>query len=206
LIRAYSAFLGKRLSDEQVSRKAFEIEKLHHGTPSGIDNTVIAHQKAVYYQKGDPFAFLDINQPFKILIADSGKPGNTLKAVQMVRQGWEEQREHYNNIFDGIGLISQKARKGLETGNFQELGSLMDQNHRLLIDLGISTPELDLLVETAINAGAMGAKLSGGGLGGHIIVLADQEINQISQQLIQAGAKSTILEEISGSVSDKLTS
>jgi mevalonate kinase len=198
LIRAYSAFLGKRLSDEQVSRKAFEIEKIHHGTPSGIDNTVIAHQKAVYYQKGDPFTFLEIKQPFNILIADSGKPGDTLKAIQAVRQGWEEQPEHFNNIFDEIGLISQNARKVLETGYFQDLGALMNQNHKLLIELGISTPELDLMVETAQKSGALGAKLSGGGLGGHIVVLVDQEVELISQQLIQAGAKSVILEKISG--------
>ena len=86
LIRALSAFLGKQMTDEQVSRAAFKIEKIHHGTPSGIDNSVVAFQQPVYYQKGTPMEFLTINNPFSIMIAGSGSTGDTRKAVAAVRE------------------------------------------------------------------------------------------------------------------------
>jgi len=191
LIRAFSAFLGQRLSDEQVSQLAFEVEKIHHGTPSGIDNTVIAYQKPIYYQKGEPFHFLSIPTPFSILIASCGKPGNTLRAVQQVRDLWDHDRERINSVFSSIGEITRKARDLIQSGLPGKLGPLMDQNHELLKELGVSTPELDLLVRAAKGAGALGAKLSGGGLGGHIIVLAQDQLETIAEELIHAGASTT---------------
>ena len=49
VIRALSGFLGNPLPDEQVSALAFEVEKIHHGTPSGIDNTVVTYAQPVYF-------------------------------------------------------------------------------------------------------------------------------------------------------------
>jgi len=193
LIRAFSAFLGQRLSDEEVSLKAYEVEKIHHGTPSGIDNTVISYQKPIYYRKGEPFIFLEIHSPLSILIADSGKPGNTLKAVEGVRQGWVNDPEYYNSIFNSIGEISVKAFEKIRAGSTRELGPLMDQNHQMLADLGVSSPELDHLVKTARDKGALGAKLSGGGLGGNIIALIEDPEEQIIDEMLAAGAASALI-------------
>ncbi|MGB2955965.1 MAG: mevalonate kinase [Anaerolineales bacterium] len=188
LIRALSAFLGQRLTDEQVSQLTFEVEKIHHGTPSGIDNTVIAHQKPVYYLKGKPFQFLSIGKPFSILIAGSGIPGQTREAVQQVRQNWINDPARYDSLFKSIGEISKKAKELIDTGSPANLGPLMNENHILLQELGVSTPELDLLVNAARQAGALGAKLSGGGLGGNIIALIDGGTDQITKALTKSGA------------------
>ncbi len=51
IIRALSSFLGMRQSNESISQLAFEIEKIHHGTPSGIDNTVVTLGQPVYFEK-----------------------------------------------------------------------------------------------------------------------------------------------------------
>lgn len=189
LIRALSAFLGQRLSDEQISDRTFEVEKIHHGTPSGIDNTVIAHQNPIYYQKGEPFQFLDIPTPFLILIADSGIPGKTRDAVQMVRQNWLNDPERYEVIFSSIGSIARQARDIILNGTPTDLGPLMDQNHTLLQELEVSHPDLDRLIDTVRDAGALGAKLSGGGLGGNIIALVGEDPDPIINSLSQAGAK-----------------
>jgi mevalonate kinase len=188
LIRALSAFLGQRLTDEQVSQLTFEVEKIHHGTPSGIDNTVIAHQKPIYYLKGEPFQFLSIGKPFSILIAGSGIPGQTREAVQQVRQNWINDPARYDSLFKSIGEISKKAKELIDTGSPADLGPLMNENHILLQELGVSTPELDLLVNAARQAGALGAKLSGGGLGGNIIALMEGGTDQITEELTKSGA------------------
>ncbi len=193
LIRAFSAFLGKRLSEEQVSDYAYEVEKIHHGTPSGIDNTVISHQKPVYYRKGNPFEFLEIGEEFSVLIVYSGISGNTKEAVEGVRERWQKEPDLYNQIFSRIGEITQAARGIIETGSPDQLGALMTENHQLLQKIGVSSPDLDQLVLAAIEAGALGAKLSGGGLGGHIIALVKSDADYISEELLKKGAVSTLI-------------
>ncbi len=64
IMRALSAFLGHPLPDESVSRLAFEVEKIHHGTPSGIDNAVITYARPVYFVKGKPVETLQVGRPF----------------------------------------------------------------------------------------------------------------------------------------------
>jgi mevalonate kinase len=196
IIRAFSAFLGQRLTNDQVSELAFEVEKIHHGTPSGIDNTVVAFQKPVFYQKGDPFHFLDIPVPFTILIIYSGIPGNTFQAVQLVQQAWKEDPDYYGSLFNSIGEIAREARLMIESGSTSGLGSLMDENHQLLKKLGVSTPQIDSLADLARNAGALGAKLSGGGMGGHLIALVEGSPEQLMEMLAESGAASMKITEI----------
>ena len=193
LIRAFSAFLGKRLNDEQVSDLAYEVEKIHHGIPSGIDNTVISHQKPVYFRMGRPCEVLEIGEEFSVLIVYSGLPGNTKKAVEGVRERWQNEPDRYNRIFSRIGEITQTAKGIIETGNPDQLGPMMNETHELLQEIGVSSSELDYLVTAAEEAGALGAKLSGGGLGGHIIALVKSDADHISGELIKKGAVSTLI-------------
>ena len=189
LIRAFSAFLGKRLTDQELSDKVFEVEKIQHGTPSGIDNSVISFQRPIFFQIDTPIEFLSIPKPFRIIIADSGIQGNTRLAVQGVRDKWQAEPERYENVFDEIGNICRIARKQILEGNPDQLGTLMDRNQTLLEELGVSTPELESLIQAAREAGALGAKLSGGGLGGHIIALIDEGEEEIYKKLLERGAK-----------------
>lgn len=193
LISSLSAYLGERMTDEEVSQAAYEVEKIHHGTPSGIDNSVVAFRQPIYYQKGKAMEILSIHSPFSILIAGSGSPGNTRKAVNAVRENWLKEPDRYNMIFSEIGAITNRARALIRGGDPRELGPLLDQNHRLLVDLGVSTPRLDHLAQTARNAGALGAKLSGGGLGGHLIALVDDNIDTVRENLLKEGADGVFL-------------
>jgi mevalonate kinase len=192
VIRAFAAFLGKRLEDQELSALTFEVEKIQHGAPSGIDNSVVVYRKPVYYQKGAPIQFLTIQHPFDILIADSGIPGSTRAAVESVREKWLADPDGCGRIFGSIGEISRSAREIITSGDPRELGALMNQNQGYLQDLGVSSPELDSLVESAVAAGALGAKLSGGGLGGNLIVLCDNDLPRIEGALLRAGARSVL--------------
>ncbi len=197
LIRALSSFLSYPLSDEDVNSLAFETEKLHHGTPSGIDNTVITYNKPVYFIKGQPMETFKVGKPFTIVIGDTGISAPTKESVSDVRLLWLRDQINLENIFNEIAQIALVARRSIEQGKPEILGELMDQNHALLQSLTVSSPELDKLVEAARKAGALGAKLSGGGRGGNMIALSEQaKAESVASALMSAGAKRTIITEI----------
>ena len=200
MIRALSEFLGHRLTDEEVSALAYEVEKVHHGTPSGIDNTVIAFARPLFFQRrpdGNQIEIFKAAKPFLIAIGDSGINSPTVHTVGDVRAAWQADPERYEHLFAQVGALVQSARQAIEAGAIHRLGPWMDQNHALLAEMGVSSPELERLVAAARLAGALGAKLSGGGRGGNIIALVTVETaDSVRQALRQAGANNTILTTI----------
>jgi mevalonate kinase len=185
------------MTDEEVNAFTYEIEKLHHGTPSGIDNTVVTYAKPVYFVKGQPIETFKAGRPFTVVIADTGISAPTRESVSDVRRLWMNDRSRWETVFDKIGEISFTARRAIEAGKPELLGELMNENHALLQKLTVSSSELDQLVEVAQNAGAPGAKLSGGGRGGNMIALVEPEFAEsVSLSLKEAGAKNTIITQI----------
>ena len=198
LVRALSLHLNYSMTDEEVNAFAYEIEKLHHGTPSGIDNTVVTYARPVYFIKGQPIETFKVGQPFTIVIGDTGISAPTKESVADVRRLWMNDKARWESVFDKIGEISFTARRAIEAGRSEMLGELMNENHILLQKLTVSSPELDRLVEAARNAGATGAKLSGGGRGGNMIALVEPEgSNAVASALISAGAKRTLSTTVS---------
>lgn len=198
MIRALAKYLKKPLTDEQVSALAFKTEKLYHGTPSGIDNTVVTYAKPVYFIKGHPIEVLRVKKPFTILIGDTGVPASTKESVRDVRVQHHKNPERYETLFATIGSISRTACQLIENGMPESFGPLMDENHAMLRSMGVSSPELDHLVEAARQAGALGAKLSGGGRGGNMIALVPPEkAGAVAKSLKEAGAVNTIITKVS---------
>ena len=197
LTRALASHLDVPMTDEEVNAFTYEIEKLHHGTPSGIDNTVVTYARPVYFVKGQPIEVFKVGQPFTILIADTGISAPTRESVGDVRKLWMSDKDRWEMVFDQIGEISFTARRAIEAGTPESLGELMNKNHELLQELTVSSRELDRLVETARNAGTLGAKLSGGGRGGNMIALVEPEqAESVSASLKAAGAKNTIITHV----------
>jgi mevalonate kinase len=197
IVRALSAFIGHPLPDEKVNAITFEVEKIHHGTPSGIDNTVVTYAHPVYFIKEQPIQTFMVKEPFTIVIGDTGVPSSTAVAVGDVREGWMAEPDKYNVLFDACGAIARKAKDLIEAGNINTLGPLMNQNHALLVEMGVSSTDLDRLTQAARDAGAMGAKMSGGGRGGNMIALVKAEdAERIAEALVQAGAIHTITTEV----------
>ena len=204
--RALAHFLGLEAlaSDRWISDLTFEVEKIHHGTPSGIDNTVVAYERPVYFVRQEPQNLIEtfnVQRPLRLLIGDTGISSSTKSVVGDVRRRWQKDPRRYNVLFDGCGALSESAREAIEIGDYVEIGRLMNKNHALLIDMTVSSPELDRLVLAAIDAGALGAKMSGGGRGGNMIALvtADSE-NAVRAALSAAGANRVLqsIIEISG--------
>lgn len=198
LVCALAKYLGQPLEPSEVSKLVYEVEKIHHGTPSGIDNTVIAYEKPIYFVRERPVERLTVGEPFTLLIADTGKPSPTGKIVRRVRRNREREPAHYDALFDQIGDIASEARGAIENGEVESLGPLMDENHELLIELGVSSSLLNELVETARLTGALGAKLSGAGQGGNIIALVEDDfVEEVAEALREAGAVRVIQTTVS---------
>lgn len=194
LIRALLQYGNVPAPPDLVCRLSYEVEKLFHGTPSGIDNTVVAYEKPVYFRRQEPTNQIE---PFSVadsltfLIADTGVASSTKAVVGDVRRRWEENPSPVEALFAEIGRLVDQLRHTLTTPHSTEaIGTLLTHNHYLLQQLGVSSAELDHLVNAALHAGAWGAKLSGAGRGGNLIALIPPHaIYTITQTLFEAGAK-----------------
>jgi mevalonate kinase len=195
--RALARFFARDLPREELSALAYEIEKLHHGTPSGIDNTVIAFEQPVYFVKGQLIESFRVAQPFLIAIADTGIVSPTKIAVGDVRRAWQVDRARYDALFDQIGALARDARAAIERGDVEALGPLMNANQALAREIGVSSPEIEKLIDAARRAGARGAKLSGAGRGGNVIVLVDDGNREtVERALADAGARGVIVTRV----------
>lgn len=209
IIRALATHLGHPLDDKQVSALAYEVEKLHHGTPSGIDNTVVTYGKPIFFSPpllrgfspvyggdkgGASIQPLHVAEPFTIIIGNTGISAPTKESVSDVRKLWEQNPTKMNALFAAVGSLARTARQAIEGGYPERLGPLMNENHLLLQEMTVSSPELDRLVEVSLKAGALGAKLSGGGRGGNMIALSAKEnAPTVAEALLEAGAKNVIV-------------
>jgi mevalonate kinase len=191
--RAVAAHVGVALTPADASTLAFEVEKLHHGTPSGIDNTVIAYEQPIWFVRGEVPEV--ISHPSSLIpllvVADTGIGTPTKIPVGDVRRAWERDTTTLESQFDEIAALVHAARTAMMQNDWPALGAAMNANHAALQRLGVSCAELDALCAAALRAGALGAKLSGGGRGGNIIALARDEehaghIKQTLQPLCRA--------------------
>jgi mevalonate kinase len=198
IVRAVSQHLGRHLSAQVISDLVYRTEVLFHGTPSGIDNTVVAFEKPVYFVRDRERRVFWVGRPFDLVIADSGVLSRTRDAVAEVRRRWEAHRVRYERLFDDVGAAVDAAYGAITQGDVAGLGILMNRNQQLLRELGVSTPELEHLIDAARNAGALGAKLSGGGMGGCILALVGETTGatdareRVATALLVAGAQRVI--------------
>jgi mevalonate kinase len=189
IVRALAAAARVTLLPDQVSALVYESETLFHGTPSGVDNTVIAYGLPVWFVRGEPPQPFAIARPLSVVIGDTGIPSPTSITVGDVRRGWQAEPARFEALFDAVDQVAQAARRSIENGAVAPLGPLMDQNHSLLQEMGVSSSELDRLCQAARRAGAWGAKLSGGGRGGNMVALVQPDAaEQVIEALLRAGA------------------
>jgi mevalonate kinase len=197
LMRALAQAMGCPLPDDTLNALVYEVEKRHHGTPSGIDNTVVVYEQPVYFVKEAQPAPFTIGAPFTLAIADTGISSSTRTTVNAVRALYECAPAHWGRVFNKIASIAEAARAHIIAGRVGELGPLMNENHALLQTMTVSCPALDALVEAARAAGAPGAKLSGSGRGGNMIALADgADHAKLEAALREAGAVDVVFTRV----------
>lgn len=203
--RALFAYYEKELTDQELWDIAQSSEKIAHGNPSGVDVTTISREQSVYFVKGEPIEVLDLDCPGYLVVADTGQIGHTLEAVQHVADWVEVENEGTTDLYfspqghiEALGQLAEKGKQALQEKTVQALGDLMNQAHAYLRDLEVSDESLDHLVDEARKAGALGAKLTGGGRGGCMIALADSAAlaQKVASALEGAGASQTWIQPL----------
>ena len=173
IARAISDYFALNLSDDEINDAAYEGEKGYHGNPSGVDNTASTYGGLIWFQKGNANTIdrIAISNPIEIVIGNTGKVADTAAAVAGVRERKEKNPDKYKEISDRAENIAYLAKDSLQDEDYKEVGKLMNESHKLLQQIEVSSKELDFLVKLARDQGALGAKLTGGGLGGNMIAL-----------------------------------
>jgi mevalonate kinase len=176
IARAINEEFNLNLTNERINAIAYEGEKAYAGNPSGIDNTAATYGGLMWFRKNpaggsDLVEKIHIRKPVEIVIGSTGKVANTKAMVEGVAERKKKDPQKYDPLFKQAESLAIAGRKALEAGELKKVGDLMNENHHILQEIGVSSKELDLLVEMARKQGAFGAKLTGGGGGGCMVAL-----------------------------------
>ena len=172
VLDAIDQALGLARSREELAEAALVWEKVFHGNPSGIDNTMSAVGGVALYRRGEPLEPLRSNKPLCLVVAYSGEPSSTKEMVASVARQLEDDPERVTKAFEGIEVLVRNAKLAIESGDLVALGQLLDLNHTILSSLMLCTTKVDALCHAARDAGALGAKMTGAGGGGCMFALA----------------------------------
>ncbi len=187
LAHGLNLYFKLNLSLQDLNDLIFQGEHVYHGTPSGIDNTLCVHGGFIWYQAGK-MATLDTQYNKQIFVINSGIPRNTRAMVEFVYKLKESNPQKFGRLQRRMEEIVLKAKDALFKQDSALLGELMNQNHQILCELGVSHPKLDQIVQICNNLGALGTKITGAGGGGCVICLIEEDrIPALQQTLTEKG-------------------
>lgn len=190
-IRALYEYFDRQLDNDSLTYLVNFSEKIVHGNPSGLDTAIVVGEKPLYYIKDKPLEVFKFKLDAYLIVSDTGEKGMTKFAVSKVRKFIEDNPSRGKEIIGDLGKLASDARKIIKKGKIIELGKAMNSAQKLLKEVGVSNDSIDSLVRVSIDNGALGAKLTGGGLGGCVIALCStkKEAASISNALLNSGAK-----------------
>ncbi|GFZ30752.1 mevalonate kinase [Clostridium zeae] len=190
IVRSLFSLFEQKLSKEHLFSLVQIAETYAHGKPSGIDTVAEISEHPIWFQKEKEIVPLTIGRPLYIVVADTGRNGDTHTAVDNVRKRYASETAKVQNSLDEIARIVELAREAILNGDIYLLGDLLYRNQEELKILGVSDDELNHLIDIARNEGALGAKLTGGGLGGCMLALGKslEHAEVIAKRLMDSGA------------------
>lgn len=189
LARALNEEFNLGLSLDEINNVGWEGEFAYHGLPSGVDNTASTYGGIMLFQvKNDQKSFdkIRIKKPIQVVLGNSGVTADT----SALRGITEKQKESDPELFWGqLKTITEQVyevKKGIEAGDLEKVGTTLTKNHEILIEMGLSHEKLISLCNLALKEGALGAKLTGGGMGGYMIALTpDQNTQEVVASAIE---------------------
>ena len=193
-IRAVFDYYQAELPHDILEILVNRAEMIAHMNPSGLDAKTCLSDQPIRFIKNVGFTELEMNLSTYLVIADTGIYGHTREAIQVVQSKGKDALP----FLHALGELTQQAEDAIRRKDAEGLGKIFSQAHLHLKEIGVSSPEADSLVETALSHGALGAKMSGGGLGGCIIALAVNltQAQELAERLEEKGAVQTWIESL----------
>ncbi|OOC03238.1 mevalonate kinase [Amycolatopsis azurea DSM 43854] len=192
VVLALGELFGRQLDDRAIFDLVQIAENVAHGNASGVDAAAVGSPVPILFS--DRVAErLSVGFDGVVVVADSGVAGKTKDAVELLRQRFERAPESRMDFMGRSADLTYAAVKELTEGRARDFGSSLTAAHELLRGMGLSTDLIDRLVDVALDAGSLGAKITGGGLGGCAIALARglETAGMIARRLEEAGAVRT---------------
>ena len=193
-IRAVFDYFEAELPRDVLEILVNRAEMIAHMNPSGLDAKTCLSDQPIRFIKNVGFEELAMDLSAYLVIADTGVYGHTREAIQVVESKGKEALP----FLYALGELTQQAEEAIKARDAVILGEILTKAHGNLKEIGVSSLEADALVETALQNGALGAKMSGGGLGGCIIALvADyHQAQDLAERLEEKGAVQTWIESL----------
>jgi mevalonate kinase len=196
IIRAIDILEGVTRDDEDTQRIALAWERVFHGNPSGIDTAMAIAGGVALYRRHPKEGQRTLERvvpraPITLVVAHSGEGASTRAMVESVARQKQRDPAKFDKTLAAIDALVSNARAALEAGDTKALGQLFDMNQSLLAAWMVSTGTIEEMCAAARKAGALGAKLTGGGGGGCMIALAPspEAAEPIRAALIEHGKK-----------------
>jgi mevalonate kinase len=174
LARALNEEFNLGYSVEEINHVGWEGEFAYHGVPSGVDNTASTYGGLMVYQvKGEQKRFENIQlpKPIEVVLGNSGITANTAALDGFIQKEKKQDPELFTSRIKTITHQSYEMKQALEAYDLKKVGEIMTENHKILINMNLSHDILVYLCKLAIEKGALGAKVTGGGRGGYMSAL-----------------------------------
>jgi len=174
LARALNEEFNLGYSIEEINRVAWQGEFPYHGIASGVDNTASTYGGLLLFylkNKQQNFEKIPTPKPFEIVLANSGITANTALLDVFTEQQKKDNPDLYWSRLKAITNQAYAMKKVLEAGDLENVGRIMSENHKILVEMEMSHEILDHLCNMALDHGALGAKVTGGGRGGYMFAL-----------------------------------
>lgn len=205
IVRAFFDYYQTPLTRDELLQWADVEEEITHRSPSGLDAATVSANQPLYFIKGQAGTPFEMNLNATMVIADTGIKGATKEAIAAVQHELQTNHEQANAHIEHLGQLVNQTRNFLRDNELLKLGTALNAAQQDLVALNVSDDALDNLVQVAIEHGAVGAKLTGGGRGGCMFALAPNALaaRQIATVLQAHGAHQTWLQPLGESEEDK---
>jgi len=195
VVRALARAAGRDVARDEMLALGRRLEGIFHGQSSGIDPAAAMSDGGLFrFTRGEPphITALRAGREIPLVVGLGEETRSTGSAVGGLRARWEGERARYERLFDRVAAVVEEGTRAIEAGDLVALGQAFTRNQELLAEIGVSAPAVETRVSAALGAGALGAKLTGGGAGGAVIAVTP-EPERVAAALEREGVRTLVV-------------